>query len=87
MQTVHDRIAVGGPRSTGWATVAVSAGPLEASPTPLLVVQVSPLGGGEVVIVSHCAEASAVDEAHAQSWAGQGVRGMMMTFITRGVPR
>ena len=59
-QAVHDRIAVGGPRSTGWATVAVSAGPLEASPTPLLVVQVSPLGGGEVAIVSRCVEALAV---------------------------
>ena len=37
----------------------------EASPAPLLVVQVGPIGRGEVAIVSHRAELPAVDKAHA----------------------
>ena len=48
-----------------WSTVTVVAGPPEASPAPLLVIQVGPVGGGEVAIISHCSELAAVDEAHA----------------------
>ena len=50
--TVHDEVAVGGPRSPCQPTVAVAAGPPEPSPAPLLVIQVGSVGGGEVAIIS-----------------------------------
>ena len=74
-QAVGELIAVGGPRTPSRATVVISARPSEASPAPLLVVQVGPLGRGEVAIVSHRAELPAVDKAHALGPTKQMVGG------------
>ena len=70
-----ERVAFDGPRTPSRATVAISARPSEASPAPLLVIQVGSVGRGERAIISRRAEPLAVDEAHAQGSAKLAVCG------------